>query len=291
MKISLHLHPERKKVKTILPGIIDYLNVNGHQVFICEKDRNLCRNYDVILLKGIEECVSIPVDLVISIGGDGTFIGAARLIAGTEIPIIGLHSGGLGFLAEVLLENFETKLNEFFKGHYSIEKRKILETEIVYPNHSKKYNSINDILIHRNQTIGMCKFITYVDGDFLNTYRGDGLIISTPSGSTAYNMSAGGPIILPHLDIITLTPICPHSLSARPIIIGGDQVVSFQLEKNRNVLALDIDGQERVLLESAIKVNIKNSSHSLNVVRFDDYSFFKTLQTKLNWGVDKRNEN
>ncbi len=291
MKISLHLHPERIKVKAILPGIIDYLNVNGHQVFICKKDRNLCRNYDVTLLENIEECVSIPVDLVISIGGDGTFIGAARLIAGTEIPIIGMHSGGLGFLAEVLLENFETKLNEFFKGHYSIEKRKILETEIVYPNHSKKYNSINDILIHRNQTIGMCKFITYVDGDFLNTYRGDGLIISTPSGSTAYNMSAGGPIILPHLDIITLTPICPHSLSARPIIIGGGQVVSFQLEKNQNVLALDIDGQERVLLESAIKVNIKNSSHSLNVVRFDDYSFFKTLQTKLNWGVDKRNEN
>lgn len=291
MKISLHLHPERTKVKKILPGIIEYLQQNGHQVFICKKDYNLCREYSVSLLEKIEECVSIPADLVISIGGDGTFIGAARIIAGTNIPIIGLHSGGLGFLAEVLLENFQTKLDDFFNGNYTIEKRKILETEIVYQNHAKKYNSINDILIHRNETMGMCKFITYVDGDLLNTYRGDGLIISTPSGSTAYNMSAGGPIISPHLDIITLTPICPHSLSARPIIIGGNQVITFQLEKNENILALDIDGQERVLLDSAVQVNIKNSPHSLDVVRFEDYSFFKTLQTKLNWGVDKRNEN
>src|SRR6056297_3446755 len=135
MKLSLHLHPKRAKVKKILPGIIEYLQNNDHEVYICEKDRNLCQDYNVTLLKNIEECVSIPVDLVISIGGDGTFIGAARLIAGTEIPIIGLHSGGLGFLAEVLLENFETKLKEFFKGRYSIEKRKILETEIVYQNH------------------------------------------------------------------------------------------------------------------------------------------------------------
>ncbi len=161
---------------------------------------------------------------------------------------------------------------------------------MIYKDHTEKYQSINDVLINRHETMGMCKFVTYVDNEYLNTYRGDGLIVSTPSGSTAYNMSAGGPIISPHLDIITLTPVCPHSLSTRPVIIGGNQTVTFELQKSRKTIALDIDGQKRILLDKVIRVHIKNSESFLNIVRFNDYSFFRTLQTKLNWGVDPRNK-
>ncbi len=291
MNVLLHLHPERAKVEAVLPGLLKYLESAGHKVYLCNDDKSLCAGFNVIHIDHLSECKKLLIGLAISVGGDGTFIGAARVIAGTDIPILGLHMGGLGFLAEVLLENFEDKLNQFFAGNYTIEQRKILQAKILYANHTEVVNSINDILIHRNETMGMCKFETYVDKDFLNTYRGDGLIVSTPSGSTAYNISAGGPIVLPQLDVITLTPVCPHSLSARPVIIGGKQVITFDLTQNRKQIALDIDGQRRINLNDAKEVHITNSQKTLKVVRFSDYSFFKTLQTKLNWGVDKRNEN
>ncbi len=290
MKIGLQLHPNKNKVKKILPKLLNFLSAKNHEVFIVDNDLKFYKDLKVNLINSIDEFISIPIDLMISIGGDGTYIGASRNVIGTNIPIMGVHLGGLGFLAEVLIENFENKLNDFFEGKYRIEQRKILETEMIYKDHTEKYQSINDVLINRHETMGMCKFVTYVDNEYLNTYRGDGLIVSTPSGSTAYNMSAGGPIISPHLDIITLTPVCPHSLSTRPVIIGGNQTVTFELQKSRKTIALDIDGQKRILLDKVIRVHIKNSESFLNIVRFNDYSFFRTLQTKLNWGVDPRNK-
>ena len=288
MKIVLHLHPDKSKVKAVLLDLISFLEANGHVILINSKNVNSYSDINLPMINSKSDYSE--VDLIISVGGDGTFIGASRNVVGTEIPILGLHLGGLGFLAEVLINNFHVKLNEFFAGNYKIETRKILEAEVEYATYTKKYYAINDIIVHRSETMGMCKIDTFVDDEFLNTYRGDGLIISTPSGSTAYNMSAGGPIVLPQLDIVTLTPICPHSLSARPIIIGNDQVVTFDLESSHKKIDLDIDGQQKISLMDVTKVNIKLSPDSLKVVRFSDYSFFRTLQTKLNWGVDKRDE-
>ncbi|MBN2279458.1 MAG: NAD(+)/NADH kinase [Candidatus Marinimicrobia bacterium] len=287
MKIVLHLHPERLKVELVLFKLVNFLRSKGHQIYINSKDNTV---FSDINLPKIQDARDYDgTDLVISIGGDGTFIGASRNLVGTDIPILGLHLGGLGFLAEVLVENFQEKLREFFAGKYRTETRKILEAEVHFQKHEEKHYAINDFLIHRSETMGMCTIDTYVDDDYLNTYRGDGLIISTPSGSTAYNMSAGGPIVLPHLDIMTLTPVCPHSLSARPLIIGNNQLVTFNLESNHKKIDLDIDGQFKISLARVKKINIKISDKSLKVIRFKDYSFFRTLQTKLNWGVDKRN--
>jgi len=288
MNIVLHLHPDKTKVENVLPELIKYLNSNRHEIHINSKDNSIYNDLGFPTLNQQEDYKGI--DLIISVGGDGTFIGASRNIVGTEIPILGLHLGGLGFLAEVLVNNFHEKLDEFFAGKYKIETRKILEAEVEYSTHTEKHFAINDILVHRSETMGMCRIDTYVDDDFLNTYRGDGLILSTPSGSTAYNMSAGGPIVLPHLDIVTLTPVCPHSLSARPVIIGSNQVVTFDPESSQKKIDLDIDGQLKISLKDVIKVKIKLSSSALKVVRFSDYSFFRTLQKKLSWGVDKRNE-
>lgn len=290
MKIGLKLHPDKQRVQKVLPGVLKFLAKKKCQLFVTENYQEYHDERNIFSLKNKERFSSIGVDLVISIGGDGTYIGAAREIAGSEIPIMGIHLGGLGFLAEVLLENFKEKIESFLSGNYKIAKRKILEAEIVYQNFCEKYYSINDILINRNESMSMGKFVTYVDGEYLNTYRSDSLIVSTPSGSTAYNLSAGGPIISPHLDVITLTPVCPHSLSARPMIIGGDQVITFDLKNSYKEIALDIDGQERISIKDAEKVIIRNSSSWLNIVRFEDYSFFHTLQTKLGWGLDRRNE-
>lgn len=291
MKIGLKLHPDKTKVEKVLPKILKFLRPNDNEIFISENYEEYAKEYNLHILRNDENFSSKAIGLLISIGGDGTYIGAARGLAGTEIPILGIHLGGLGFLAEVLIENFETKMNDFFAGNYKVEKRKILEAEIIYENYCDKYYSINDILINRSESMSMGKYVTYVDGEYLNTYRSDSLIVSTPSGSTAYNLSAGGPIISPQLDVITLTPVCPHSLSARPMIIGGDQVITFDLQNSYREIALDIDGQERVFIKDAEKVIIRNSDSWLNIVRFNDYSFFHTLQTKLNWGIDKRNEN
>lgn len=290
MNIALQIHPNKNKVDCILPNLIKFLTDNQCKVFVLDNDKEFFSSFDVILLDDVEEFMTNSIELLMSVGGDGTYIGAAKKIVGYNVPILGLHMGGLGFLAEVLIENFENKLKDFFRGKYRIEQRKILEAEIAYLDKKKKYNCINDLLINRHENMSMAKFVTYVDGDYLNTYRGDGVIISTPAGSTAYNMSAGGPIISPQLDVITLTPVCPHSLSARPVIIGGNQAVTFYLADSKNRIALDIDGQERIYLDNALEVNIRNSNASLNIVRFQDYSFFHTLQTKFNWGVDPRNK-
>jgi NAD+ kinase len=290
MKIGLKLHPDRKKVSPVLPEILSVLANECERIFVPESYKKFADGKQVFVMEKGENFTAHDIDLLISIGGDGTYIGAARSIAGTDIPILGIHLGGLGFLAEVLPHKFKEKIRDYFSGNYKIEKRKILEAEIVFNDYCKKYYCINDILINRNESMSMGKFVTYVDGEYLNTYRGDSLIISTPSGSTAYNLSAGGPIISPHLDVITLTPVCPHSLSARPIILGGDQIITFDLKSSHRELALDIDGQERIAIKEAKKVIVRNSRSWLNIVRFDDYSFFHTLQTKLNWGVDKRNE-
>ncbi|HMA62588.1 MAG TPA: NAD(+)/NADH kinase [bacterium] len=288
MKIGLQLHPDIKKSRNVLMEILDFLVNSGHQIYISEQ---VAEHYKP-LIEDInyttpEECIS-AIDVMLSIGGDGTFLGGLRMIRGTNIPILGIHLGGLGFLADLSTENYKERLKALFAGEYHIEERYSLEAKLIPAQDEEKYWGTNEFHIDKGNVMNMIKIRTFVDNEYLNTYRADGLLISSPTGSTAYGLSAGGPIISPGLDVISISPICPHSLSARPVIISGEQEVEIDSSQFNDDESLVIDGFQRVSLKEVNKVVIKRSSDTFKIIRFEDESFFQTLRKKLNWGVDSR---
>jgi NAD+ kinase len=288
MKIGLHLHPKFEIQSKSLSLIIEFLISKDQTVVLPESfEQN-----SGIPAKSVEylssEKMPEVIDAMFSVGGDGTFLGASRLMAQTGKPVLGIHLGGLGFLADVSMENYKERLTAFFDGDFKIEQRSVLNARVTYSDRTDTYFAFNDFVIDKGSVLTMIKIRTYVDDDYFNTYRSDGLIISTPTGSTAYSLSAGGPIISPHLNVIVISPICPHSLSARPVIIADNQTIRLECEELNNDVSLMVDGQKRVSLLNAAKVEIHKADFTLKIIRFRGDSFFQTLRTKMNWGLDAR---
>ncbi len=288
MKIGLFLRPKNQFLKEAVAAVVEFLHQNGQEIVVSRTiPRDLIRDFDFLEMLNMDE-IPEAIDAMFSIGGDGTFLGAARLIAHTHKPILGIHLGGLGFLADVSMDNYRAKLSKFLAGDYSIEEKSMLTATVHYEKRVESYFALNEFVIDRGRFTKMIKLKTYVDGDYLNTYRADGLIVSTPTGSTAYSLAAGGPIILPHLDIIIISPICPHSLSARPVVVSGEQKIRLDCEKFTRDVSLVGDGQIRVLLDGAQRIEIQRAEDRLRIIRFSGDSFFQTLRQKMGWGLDVR---
>ncbi len=287
MKIGIQLHPDFIRLKDIFLELIHFLEIRKHDLIFPDYTPKQIFKEPSRFTFLPEKQMTAKIDAMFSIGGDGTFLGAAKIVAGTSKPVLGIHLGGLGFLADVSLSNYKNRLTTFFNGNYKIEKRSVLSAKIKSQN-SKEYYAFNEFLINKGHISSMIKIKTFVDDDYLNTYRSDGLLISTPTGSTAYSLSAGGPIITPHLNVTTITPLCPHSLSARPVVISSDQTVTVECCDLNKDVSLVVDGHERISLANDKKISIKKADFFLNIVRFEDDSFFQTLQKKLNWGIDSR---
>ncbi|MGC9364386.1 MAG: NAD(+)/NADH kinase [Fidelibacterota bacterium] len=288
MIIGLYLHPHYPTIAETLTEIISFLISQKQQILLPESVRDFVQiengrveYMDAAKMPGV-------VDAMFSIGGDGSFLGASRLMAKTSKPVLGIHLGGLGFLADVNIENCRERLSAFLKGDYKIEERSVLSATVQAREENRSCFAFNDFVIDKGRTMTMIKIRTYVDGDYFNTYRADGLIVATPTGSTAYSLSAGGPIISPHLNVIAISPICPHSLSARPVILSGDQVIRIECNELNSDVSLIIDGQNRVPLNGADNITIQKADFLLKIVRFKGDTFFKTLRTKMNWGLDVR---
>lgn len=227
-------------------------------------------------------------ELLISIGGDGTFLDATALIRKTDTPILGINTGRLGFLARVSSEDIKQAVDDYLVGEFEIEPRSLLEANLKHEDGEIKGVALNEVTIHKTDTASMVIIHTYVNGEFLNSYWADGLIISTPTGSSAYNLSVGGPIVAPASKNFIIAPIAPHNLNVRPIIISDDSELTLRVEGRSDKSLLTIDSRRhRVSTESEIV--IKRSNHQVNLVKFYSQSFFKTLRNKLNWGLDKRN--
>ncbi len=288
MKIGLFIRPNSQNPAPVLKAVIDFLHARDQEIVVSKTaPRELIGDYDFITFRKLDE---IPdyVDVMFSIGGDGTFLGAARLMAPTEKPILGIYLGGLGFLADVSMENHEERLSSFLNGKYRVEKKSMLNASVIYAEHTENYFALNEFVIDRGRAMKMIKIDTFVDDDYLNSYRADGLIVSTPTGSTAYSLAAGGPIIVPHLDVIIISPICSHSLSARPVVISGDQKICINCQGFSEDVSLVGDGQIRVHLDKARRVEIRRADFKLHIIRFEGDSFFQTLRTKMGWGHDIR---
>ncbi len=288
MVIGLHLHPDYPTIAETLAEIISLLISQKQQILLPESVRDFVQidNGQVEFM----DAAKLPgaVDAMFSIGGDGSFLGASRLMAKTGKPVLGIHLGGLGFLADVNIENCRERLTAFLRGDYKIEERSVLSATVRAREEERSCFAFNDFVIDKGRTMTMIKIRTDVDGDYFNTYRADGLIVATPTGSTAYSLSAGGPIISPDLNVIVISPICPHSLSARPVVLADSQTVRIDAGDLNSDVSLIVDGQDRIPLAAAKEIIINKADFTLKIVRFESDSFFKTLRSKLNWGLDAR---
>lgn len=234
----------------------------------------------------INELTAQDIDMAISLGGDGTFLKAARCVGNTGIPIVGINTGRLGFLADVSADEMEHFLAMLHQGRYVVRERSLLRlTTSGAP--SQSIYALNEIAVSKHDSSSMLTIHTVVDGERLTTYMADGLLIATPTGSTAYSLSAGGPIIHPQADVFVLTAVSPHSLNVRPIVIADDKIVDLHIESRSGSFLVAADGISRNLPEST-RLTIQKADYTIRVVKQEGGTFFQTLQKKMLWGTDPR---
>lgn len=221
-------------------------------------------------------------DFLVTIGGDGTLISAVRRSYHYQLPVLGIHAGKLGFLADLDFSELESFVDKLLGGEYRIDQRAILQATIVTQNGESEIFAFNDIVLTRPSIAKMIHLETFVDGRSFNTYYGDGVVVSTPTGSTAYNLSAGGPVLFPLTQVFALTPICPHSLTQRPVVLPGH----FEIEmKTPDASALVIiDGQDLVEITDRDTVHIKLASGAAHLIHRKEFNYFEVLKEKLGWG-------
>lgn len=226
------------------------------------------------------------VDLVVVLGGDGTMLGAARLVGSRQIPVLGVNFGWLGYLTEFTLDELFTALDGVREGKFTIDRRMLLEVSLKRDGQSiAAHRALNDAVISKGSPARMIELECYIDGMFVNGFRADGMIIGTPTGSTAYSLSAGGPIVHPSMSAILLTPICPHMLSNRPVVVPGESTIELVFKQNVDDLRLTIDGQVGLAIEPDDHITLLRSLITFNLVRPANRNYFEVLRTKLKWGA------
>jgi Predicted sugar kinase len=228
-------------------------------------------------------------DMVISIGGDGTFLKAASRVGRKNIPILGINTGRLGFLADVSPEEINDTFNEIHNGRFKVEDRSILQLESDLEELKGYPFALNEIAILKRDSSSMIAIHTTINGAYLTTYQADGLVISTPTGSTAYSLSIGGPIIVPHSNTIAIAPVAPHSLNVRPIVIRDDWEITLDVESRSHNFLIAIDGRSESCSEGS-RLTIRKADYTIKVVKRYNHIFFDTLRTKMMWGIDNRSK-
>ncbi|MGB5831081.1 MAG: NAD(+) kinase [Thiohalocapsa sp.] len=224
-------------------------------------------------------------DLVIVVGGDGTFLSAAREMAELDVALVGINLGRLGFLVDVLPDNIERRLDQIMNGEYDEDARTLLDAR----SNGFVGRAVNDIVVHKWNTVRMIELETYVDGQFVNGQRSDGIIVSTPTGSTAYALSGGGPLIHPSLDALLLVPICPHTLSNRPLVIAGASHIEFRIcNFEADQVRLTCDGQVDLPLAEGAPIRIERSAHRVRLLHPRGHDHYGILRAKLGWGGHPR---
>lgn len=223
-------------------------------------------------------------DLVISLGGDGTLLTAARALVDKDTPLLGINMGRLGFLADVSIDDFETHLKDLVDGKYTVEKRFFIEGEFHSPGRATSRNiALNDIILHSHKSLSMIEYEVYSDGNLIHRQRADGVIVTTPTGSTAYALSGGGPIMHPSLETLAIVPICPHTLSNRPVVLSANQDIEILLSQPGSIAQVNYDGQSTVIMKNQDKIRIYRYPRPLTLLHPQNYDFFEILRAKLNW--------
>ena len=270
-------------VEETLQSLITYLDSNNLRVILDEQTAvHMQQNGHQ---RGNRKMLGETCDLVIVVGGDGCLLGAARDLARYKVPLLGVNRGRLGFLTDIHPNEIESSVGEVLKGEYKSEFRFLLETEIKRGGQSfGEHSALNDVVFHSGNSVKMLEFELFIDGDFVYRQRSDGLIISTPTGSTAYALSGGGPIMHPRLDAIVLVPMFPHTLSSRPIVIDAkSEIKLFVSDSNDFNPLLNCDGQGGQAVQPGDWIYVRKRSHPLHLLHPKNHSFYEACRSKLGW--------
>lgn len=289
LRFALFGNEYQAKKSVAVERTIDYLRAHDAELYIDRPYYEFLvrQSDDEVWCSGVFDEYNFDVDFAISLGGDGTFLRAASRVGAKGIPVLGVNMGRLGFLSDVLPLEVEKALDEIFEGQYKLEEHTVIKVEAEgEPIEGNPY-ALNDIALLKRVDASMITIRCSVNGEYLVTYQADGLIVSTPTGSTAYNLSNGGPIIVPSADILCLTPVAPHSLNIRPIVINDDCVVELEVESRSHNFLAAIDGRSEKLREGT-KVIIRRAPFKIKIVKQRSSHYFSTLRDKLMWGADQR---
>ncbi len=270
----------------VLPDIVSWAKNKSIDLFITTRIESQLKDHDhdYHLIESADDFVKL--DFILTLGGDGTILSLARAVGDRGTPILGVHLGELGFLAEVVLEDMFTRLDEVVAGDYNIQKRMVIKCIVNNGTEPQTFYALNDIVVDRGKSHRLLNCELLANDDFVAKYNADGLIVATPTGSTAYSLASGGPIVMPTFGSMVVTPICPHTLTLRPIVFPDDQILEISFpEDGEKDMALAVDGQVNEYLKSTAKVVIQKAPYKINMVNFTDSNYFNTLRTKLGWGV------
>ncbi|MEN9297876.1 MAG: hypothetical protein RLZZ429_189 [Bacteroidota bacterium] len=234
------------------------------------------------------EDLNEEIDCLISLGGDGTMLDAVTMVRDYGIPILGINFGRLGFLASISPEELTSAVEALINRTFVVDKRTLIHLDSNEPLFGDAPFALNEFAIHKRDTSPMIKIHTYLNGEFLNTYWADGLIVATPTGSTGYNMSCNGPILFPESASFVITPVAPHNLNVRSIIVPDNNIISFEVEGRADMFICALDAR-REIVGKTVQLAVRKEQFSINLVRLNENSFLSTLRTKLTWGLDKRN--
>ncbi|GAB4238426.1 MAG: NAD kinase [Ekhidna sp.] len=285
-RVLLHgLHIEKDSEK-YLSQITDRLHKEGATICctpqFAERNQTLCKELSVL------PEVSKDIDAVFSMGGDGTFLESLLLVGDTEVPILGINMGRLGFLASIAKEYIKESLFLLFQGEYEIESRSLISLESETPLFDGKCYALNECAILRKDTSSMIRIKSFINGQYLNTYWADGLMVATPTGSTGYSLSCGGPLMMPDARDFVITPVSPHNLNVRPLIISDDSELRFQIESRNRSFLISLDSRSETI-ESDVEIIIKKAKFEAKLIKIKGINFPDTIRNKLGWGFDKRN--
>ncbi|MFY7900957.1 MAG: NAD kinase [Chitinophagaceae bacterium] len=228
------------------------------------------------------------IEYLISLGGDGTLLDSVTLVKDKKIPILGINFGRLGFLANISKDELEVAVDAIVNRTFVADRRSLLHLDASVPLFGNDPFALNEFAIHKRDTAPMIKIHTYLNGEFLNTFWADGLIVATPTGSTGYSMSCNGPIVLPESNSFVITPVAPHNLNVRSVVIPDSSIISFEIESRADQFICALDAR-REIVDKNIQLAVKKESFDANLVRLNENSFLSTLRTKLIWGMDTRN--
>ena len=289
LKFAIFGNEYQAKKSTSIEKILDYLAQKGAEIYVENAYYEFLTRIQHIDVKaaGVFEDYNFDVDYVISMGGDGTFLKAASRVGAKGTPIIGVNMGRLGFLADVLPGEVEAALDSLYAGECQIEEHVVIQVEAEGGVLAGNPFALNDIAVLKRDDASMISIRTQVDGEFLVNYQADGLIVTTSTGSTAYNLSNGGPIIIPQSSSLCLTPVAPHSLNIRPVVINDTAEITLDVESRSHNYLVAIDGRSERMTEGT-RLVIRKAAHTIKIVKQRNQRYFSTLREKLMWGADQR---
>ncbi|HEY3404558.1 MAG TPA: NAD kinase [Ohtaekwangia sp.] len=291
MRIAVHGKEFNRQSIPFIAHIFEILSRHKVDIRVSEKFSKHLRQpiFKKFKYKVFEPGSSLKgVEVFISVGGDGTLLEAITYVGKSEIPVLGINTGRLGFLATISKEDVDRAFAKLFEGAYTIDKRAMLRLETNKNVFGKLNFALNDFSLVKTDTSSMITIHTYIDGEFLNSYWADGIIVSTPTGSTGYSLSCGGPLIFPRSGNFVITPVSPHNLTVRPIVVSDSSEITFRVEGRSRKFLISLDSRVAAV-DASIKVKVSKADFKVHLIQLEGQHYFKTLRQKLNWGLDVRN--